>query len=140
MWCHSNTSCFKRQHLTFFLASRSLQMWINLNKKMFWMLDFSYFAFIVVIITCRILLFQYGGSSLVTACRMQILSWILANQIHWYKHIALESLTCSPLLICYCMGDLRRPHYGSHESDLISWIYNDKINTVVIFFGQSDCS
>ena len=53
-----------------------LIMWINLNKKM-----------LVILTKCRILCFQYCGSFLVTACRMQILCRILANQIHRYKQI-----------------------------------------------------
>jgi len=55
-------------------------------------MDFSYFVHVVVIITCRILRFQYGGSFLVTACRMRILRGMLANQIHRCKQIALEFL------------------------------------------------
>ena len=31
--------------------------------------------------------------------------------------IKIKSLTCSPLLICCSVGDLRKPHYGSHVSD-----------------------
>jgi hypothetical protein len=31
--------------------------------------------------------------------------------------IKIKSLTCSPLLICCSVGDLRKPHYGSRVSD-----------------------
>jgi len=41
--------------------------------------------YIVVIITYRILRFQYGVSFLVTACRMRILRRTLTNQIHRCK-------------------------------------------------------
>ena len=38
------------------------------------------------------------------------------------------SLT-SPLLICCGMGDLSKPHYSSHASDPMTWIFNCMINT-----------
>ena len=47
-----------------FLASCTLQMWINLTKICFEGIYFSYFVYIVVIILCRILRFWYGGSFL----------------------------------------------------------------------------
>jgi hypothetical protein len=67
-------------------------MYINMNKKMFEGMNVSYFAHAVVIITCRILRFQYGGSFLVMTCRMRILRRMLVNQIHRCKQIALEFL------------------------------------------------
>ena len=63
-------------------------IWTN---RCFKGIDFSYFVYIFVIITCRILHFQYGDSFLVMACRMRILRRMLANQIHRYKQIALKS-------------------------------------------------
>jgi hypothetical protein len=44
--------------------------------------------------------------------------------------IKIRSLSCFPLLICHDMGDLKKPHYGPHVSDLMSWIYNDIINHI----------
>jgi len=54
--------------------------------------------------------------------------------------IKIRSLPCISLLICRGVGDLRKPNYASHVSNLISWIYYDMINTAMIFSGQSDCS
>jgi hypothetical protein len=33
-------------------------------------------------------------------------------------------------------GDLRKLHYGSYASDLMSKIYNDMINTIMAFFSH----
>ena len=39
----------------------------------------------------------------------------------WNNHVGnlfkMAFLTYSPLLICHVMGDLRKPHHGSHASD-----------------------
>jgi hypothetical protein len=44
------------------------------------------------------------------------------------------------LLICRGdVGDRRKPYYGSYASELMSWKYNDMINTVMDSFGQLDC-
>jgi len=32
--------------------------------------------------------------------------------------IKITSLTCSPLLVCHDVGDLKKHNYGSHVSDL----------------------
>ena len=46
-----------------------------------------------------------------------------------YNLIKIRPLICSSLLICHEMRVLRNPYYGSHTSDLMSWIYNDMINS-----------
>jgi hypothetical protein len=56
------------------------------------------------------------------------------------EDIKIKSLTCSALLICCIVGDLRNPQYRSHMNDLMSWIYSDVINTVMTLFVQLDCS
>jgi len=53
---------------------------------------FTYFVYFIVVMSCRSLCFQYGGSVIVTACMMQILRRMLVNQIRQYKQIALECL------------------------------------------------
>lgn len=73
-------------------TSRSSPMWININKKICVCLYFSHSVYIVVIITCRILRFQYGGSFWATECRIWILRRIFANQIDPYKQIQREFL------------------------------------------------
>jgi hypothetical protein len=50
--------------------------------------------------------------------------------------IKIRYFTWSPLLICCGMRDSGKPHYGSHASALMSWIYNDMINTVRSLFSQ----
>jgi hypothetical protein len=54
--------------------------------------------------------------------------------------IKIGCLTCFHLLICCCVGDLRKPQHVSYASDLMSWIYKDMINTLMTLFGQSDYS
>jgi hypothetical protein len=49
-----------------------------------------------------------------------------------YNLIKIRSLTCFPLLICHCMGDLGQPHYESQMSDLMAWIYNDMIIRLLV--------
>ena len=44
-----------------------------------------------------------------------------------------HSLARPPLLIYRDVGHLRKPHYGSNASDLMSWQYNDMINTLMTF-------
>jgi hypothetical protein len=41
-------------------------------------------------------------------------------------------------LLCHHVEDLRRLHYGSSASDLVPWIYNDRLNIVGTFFSQSN--
>ena len=41
-----------------------------------------------------------------------------------YMYIKITSLTCSPLLTCCSVGDLKKPHYRSYASDPMSWIFN----------------
>ena len=47
---------------------------------------------------------------------------ILIMNLNTFKYnlIKIRSLTCFPLQICRAMGDLRKPHYWSHASDLMS--------------------
>ena len=56
------------------------------------------------------------------------------------KLIQIRTLIWSPLLVCRGVWDLKKLHYGSHVSDLMSSLYYDVINTVMIFLGQWDCS
>jgi hypothetical protein len=61
-----------------------------------------------------------------------------------YNLINIRSLTYSPLLIHVFqgVGELRKetPLQVTCTSDLMAWIYNDIINIVITFFGQSDGS
>jgi hypothetical protein len=36
--------------------------------------------------------------------------------------IKIRSLACSPLLICHCLEDLKKPHYESYVNDHMSWL------------------
>ena len=78
------------------LASIALQIWIIWIKRCFEWIFFSYFVYIVVIITLKILQFQFGDSFLVTACRTRMLRRMLANQIYRYTQIALECVVYCP--------------------------------------------
>ena len=52
-----------------------------------------------------------------------------------FNLIKITYLTCFPLLICLGVGDLKKPHYSSHVSDLVSWIYyNVMINSLMTIF------
>ena len=60
--------------------------------------------------------------------------WAKFCPIYWY--VAAWKICAnfwSHLLICRGMEDLKKPCYGSHVSDPMSWIYNDM---VVTFFRQ----
>jgi hypothetical protein len=60
--------------------------------------------------------------------------WAKFCPIYWY--VAAWKIWAnfwSHLLICRGMEDLKKPCYGSHVSDPMSWIYNDM---VVTFFRQ----
>ena len=53
--------------------------------------------------------------------------------------IKIRSLTCFPLLIVSALVFLSKRHRGSYVRDLMSWIYNEMINTVMSHFDQWDC-
>ena len=46
--------------------------------------------------------------------------WENSKMKYMYQNHRKRTLTCSPLLIYHGVGDLRKTHYGSHVSDLMS--------------------